>query len=267
MMNLKKAVAIAGIGFNVSGKQGAIKALQHIKEQIVQARREGDDARAAELSEVKEFFKRRRRSNFCQQCNAIISRNATHCRMCSRNRRPTLPGPKGDTNAMPYFRMDGRLPFDCSGGWKALYGFYSKAVQKVWRKYALLISPDRQNYIFSVAVDLAKKPPENSPETDQFVRVPIDENERLACLELAKAILQFRLSNSIEAWLIEDYATPAINGRFPTWTSMAQKAQAALGRPITPEALRKTAARLKLLPSKEQIKEFKQMFGKAHLSP
>lgn len=77
----------------------AAQILPICKDAIIVARRKGDDASAATLSQAKEFLKRRAAGPNCcpgtslRQCGVVIGRKATHCRTCTVALRvPVAPG-------------------------------------------------------------------------------------------------------------------------------------------------------------------------------
>lgn len=160
-MKIQKAKSIARIPAHVSvaGRAGAERALAYCKSEIVSARKAGDDARAAAVSEAKEFFKKRMGSrNRCAICGAVINRGATHCAKCASSRSRKILPPLDSTPARRK-KASRRIDVSPEGGWLARYGFYAGPVQRVVRKWTGKVSQSRiQEYFAAVAEPLVFRP-------------------------------------------------------------------------------------------------------------
>lgn len=160
-MNIQKAKSVARIPAHVSvtGRVGAERALAYCKSEIVSARKSGDDARAAAVSEAKEFFKKRAGSrNRCATCWAVINRGATHCAICATIRSRKILPPLDSTPAQRK-KASRRVDVSPEGGWLARYGFYAGPVQKVLRKWTGKVSQSRiREYFTTIAEPMVFRP-------------------------------------------------------------------------------------------------------------
>jgi hypothetical protein len=134
-MKTNQAKAVAGIKYKVTTREEHARAEDDCVRQIITARREGNDARAAELSEAKTFFQERARArNTCAACGVTISRGATHCRIHQRSRSArALPSPVGNQPKTKK-RLNPRKPRVWMDPLTPL-GYYATPVQKVVRRW------------------------------------------------------------------------------------------------------------------------------------
>jgi hypothetical protein len=91
-LNFKKAKKLCGLDdkFEIRSTEQFEFAMTAWKALTVQARTEGNDALAADLSQCKEIFKRRHHNRVvrrCPVCGDFKNPYADHCNTCSRNKR------------------------------------------------------------------------------------------------------------------------------------------------------------------------------------
>lgn len=88
-MRTRTVKRILGIpkGKSVTGAR-VLGLAAEVKVRLVAARRAGDDGLAAELSQVKEFLKRRRRQFAeCVDCGVVVNRRHERCVRCRVRKR------------------------------------------------------------------------------------------------------------------------------------------------------------------------------------
>jgi ribosomal protein L37E len=101
-MNFKQAKALIGIDprKTLAGRDGYAHAHGLWKSATVKARKAGNDALAAQLSEADKVLEKRLVRNMCAVCGQPISRKATHCRLHQRE-APTKALQSGREPAQP----------------------------------------------------------------------------------------------------------------------------------------------------------------------
>lgn len=150
-MNLTQAKSISGITWHVSGKKGFETARRHCVEKIVEARRNGDDQKAAELSQAKEFFKRRSIQNTCSACGTTINKSASRCRNCQRAPkalRDGCPPPRKSIQRNARKKPPVRRRQFGGGDILAQMGYWASPVQRVVKKWRDEIGESWCKYYF-----------------------------------------------------------------------------------------------------------------------
>jgi len=145
-MKTNQAKAIAGIKYNLTTRKDFADAEHHCVKLIVSARKEGNDARAAELSAAKSVFQKRARAitarNTCAVCGVTIARGATHCRIHQRNMKAMALPPASGSDQKIKDRITPRRKFKRPSDPLALLGYYATPVQKIVKRWRNKISDD-----------------------------------------------------------------------------------------------------------------------------
>lgn len=254
-MNITKAKALAGIQENLSGKAAYQGAMQATVKQIALARKAGNDGRAAELSQAKQFFKKRALRNTCEICGQVISSKATHCPICARKSAKALSGPLATVQAAvkaPRANNNARVAVAPEGGPLARLGYYCKPVQAVLSKWSSNLKPETlDQYFFSVAMPVVFR------ETKSRLPDFIPPQHWPVVFELGIAICAvFNDTSKPEAWLLRqnDVAT---NGQFESWQQIAEDITRQGGPRFTPANLKQSARRIRLTTPPALAKDWK----------
>lgn len=247
-MNINQAKAIAGIpkSQSVSGRQRLLAAIEHCKRGIIAAhpdRTGGNTSRAAELSEAQQFFKDRLRGNRCEVCGERITATAKRCRLHIKRR--ALPGPEGQQPARQ--KPSRRIDVSPEGGWIARYGFYSRPVQAVVRKWSSNVSRGRiEHYFATIAETMLHR---HKPMALAFGYV--GPNDWGCVFELGQALDDVLQDKSkAESWLIRIPIQVATNGAQAEWHELAALIRGKGGPQFKANTITQTARRLRMLTPK-----------------
>ena len=245
-MNINQAKAVAGIprGQSVAGRQRLLVAIERCKRGIVAAHpdRGGESALAAKLSEAQQVFKDRLRGNRCEVCGVRIAETATRCRLHQKKR--ALPGAAepGPAETKPErWKLTRRMDVSPEGGWLARYGFYSRPVQAVVRKWGGKVSASRlQHYFATIAETMIRRP---KPMALTFGYV--GPNDWPCIFQLGIALDEVLADKTKpDSWLIRNPIWVATHGSQEDWADMAARSG------FKANTLNQAARRLRMLTPK-----------------
>jgi len=248
-VNIQKAKSIARIPAHVSvcGKAGAERALAYCKSEIISARKADNDARAAELSEAKEFFKRRQGSrSFCAGCGVVINRGAERCTICANDRGRKILPPLDGTPARRK-KASRRIDVSPEGGWLARYGFYAGPVQKVVKKWSGKVTAGRiQHYFAKLAEGMIAR---RKPWAFDYV----GPNDWQCLFELGLALDSvLRDHTKPESWLIRNPIWVATDGAQDDWAELSRRSA------FKPNTLNQAARRLRMITPKRVQESYRR---------
>ena len=253
-MKTNQAKTVAGIKYNLTTREDYARAERDCVKLIVSARKTGDDARAAELSEAKALFQKRTRAhNRCGVCGDTIARGATHCRIHSRPQSKMIAalggfnppaGRKGEGNGNAFGNKGNARPI-LTGDPCATLGYFAAPIQKIIAKWRGIISEDLLKQYFSdVALPIIRR------DIRLKLRLAISPDHWQAVYELGAEIAKFRANKRRpHAWLLGDEA--ATNGRLDSWNQVRARIIKQGGPTFTIAALKGASHALKLSASPE----------------
>lgn len=250
-MTITQAKKIAGIaaGVRISGRSALESAMDHCVGEIILARKQNDDARAAALSEAKEVFKSRLHGNAFAMCGTTIGRGATHCRI-HRNgvRAKALPAPPEWQQSQKPRRAtnnNARVVIYPRGGHPAMLGYYTKPIRKVVARWQAEIGEETLKHYFGMVAM-----PLHYPGINLHVH-PKTARHWQAIFELGVAITTLWNDNkSAESWLLRQPYIE-IGGSPRTWALQIAEIVERGGPHFTENVLKQTAKRMLLETPRE----------------
>lgn len=252
-MNLNQAKKAAGIAPHetIAGREALEAAMCRCVAGIVEARRKGNDTRAAELSEAKEVFRRRIRRNTCPVCGVVIGNGSTHCQVHQRAAAKALPPTGPETKPEPKGNSNARTPVAPVGGALAHLGFYTAPVKAVVAKWQPTLGAAMvKRYFTPLAMAVVFR--------NNHVELPfVGHQHWQAVFELGAAIASVMNDTSKpQAWLLS-LADCATNGRYKSWQEIRDDIAKQGGPTFTTEQLAQADKRMGLATPREMAKAFR----------
>jgi hypothetical protein len=252
-VKLSQAKAIAGITASISGRAGLEAAMKRIKSLIVEARKAGDDARAAKLSEAKEYFRRRLTGhNSCQTCGKPIGASATYCQLHSR---PAVLPAHEAVAGRTWINSHGNLitdppnspkspmskPASPKGGSLARLGYYTPAVQKAVAKWAPIVGGELLDGYFRATA--------KSVVLGEQLALPfVPQSHWPAIWALGKALSAvYDRTSKAPAWLLRLPLGALKNGEAHSWNDLRGEIKRRGGRRFSRAEIVGAATRMRLL--------------------
>jgi hypothetical protein len=262
-VNINQAKALAGLPSiaRVTGRDGAERALKALKPLIVQARRLGDDSRAAKLSEAKEIFRKRLvGSNRCEVCGNPISASATRCRLCLRPKALPLTAayraiaPDNTNQDWPTANPNARLSVATNP--LALSGYYTPPVQKVVSKWRGTIPEETLKGYFVAVWPVAR-------HKGTFLNIKgVEPKDWPAVFELGLAVCAvYGNKTKLPFWLLTLPIHTGPNYRFPDYADISVMIRKRGGKDFTPGAIQKSLKSMKLVTGREEATQVRRDFA------